>query len=140
MWVECKGGLKWDDIRTFPEFHRYEDAVSGSSDEVLLIPEKPMVIKNPKGFDTSVLGFLYNGELWSYARLGRWSGKVGFSHNSKSWRDRISGEDVKKSWGDGREPNVDIDWLSATQIARGKRAVFFQGFIDSEIEEWNPSA
>ena len=39
--VECKGGLKWDDVGDFPEYQRYEDAVSGSSDEVLLIPEKP---------------------------------------------------------------------------------------------------
>ena len=37
VWVECKGGLTWDDVSNFPELQRYEDAVSGTSDEVLLI-------------------------------------------------------------------------------------------------------
>ena len=139
VYVECKGGLGWDDVRTFKELQRYEDAVSGTNYEVLLIPKSPVKLKNRKGYVFSTLGYLYDKEVWSYAELGRWSGNVGFCHSAKSWRDRMSGEDLKKSSGDGRAPNVEMDWLSATQIARGKRVTFFQGFINSEIEEWDAS-
>ena len=118
VWVECKGGLKWDDVGDFPEYQRYEDAVSGSSDEVLLIPEKPRVVTNSRGYDTSVLGLLYNGELWSHAELGRWSGNVGFCHSAKSWRDRMSGEDLKKSSGDGHrgmDGHLTSKWIGYLQ-------------------------
>ncbi len=137
VWVECKGGLKWDDVSDFPEYHRYQDAVSGSSDEVLLIPESPKIMKNPKGYDVNILGLLYDGQLWSYAELGRWSGKVGFCHSAHSWRDRMSGEDVDKSSGDGRSPNIENDWRAATQNVKGKKVTFFQGFVNSPVEEWD---
>ena len=81
---------------------KYEDAVSGTSAEVLLIPSAPRRVKNTRDFDTSILGFLFDGNIWSYAELGRWSGKVGFCHSGNSWNDRISGQNVKSSSGDGQ--------------------------------------
>ena len=45
VYVECKGGLKWDEVPSFTELTKYEDAVSGSSAEVLLIPECPEACK-----------------------------------------------------------------------------------------------
>ena len=139
VYVECKGGLNWEDVCRFPELTRYQDAVDGTSGEVLLIPESPRKEPNPRGYDTSVLGFLYDAEKWSYAELGRWSGRVGFCHSANSWRDRISGADVNKSSGDGRYPDIDVDWLSAQSIAKGKRVSFFQGFNNSEMETWESS-
>ena len=96
VYVECKGALKWEDVPHFSEMVRYEDAIDGTSSEVLLIPESPRQVRNPRGFDTSVLGFLYDGEKWSYAELGRWSGNVGFCHSANSWRDRMSGGNTDK--------------------------------------------
>ena len=143
VYVECKGGLEWEDIPHFPELARYENAVEGTSSEVLLIPGSPRKVQRPsrqaqerKGFDTSVLGFLYDREKWSYAELGRWSGRVGFCHSANSWKDRISGEDTDKSFGDGGTPDIDMDWRYAQNIVRGKRVSFFQGFINSEVEMW----
>ena len=78
VYVECKGILKWDDVPRFPELTRYENAVSGTSDEVLLIPDAPRRVKHDGGYENSMLGFLYDGDLWSYAELGRWKGKIGF--------------------------------------------------------------
>ena len=138
VYVECKGGLRWEDVHSFPELARYEDAVAGSSSEALLIPDYPRKVQNPRGYDTNILGFLFDGEKWSYAELGRWSGKVGFCHSANTWRDRMSGEDCDKSSGDGRPPDIGMDWLSAQNIARGKRVSFFQGFISSDVETWNP--
>lgn len=139
VWVECKGGLEWSEVSTFPDLRRYEDAVSGTEQEVLLIPESPQIITKPNGYAVNVLGFLYDGDLWSYAELGRWSGKVGFCHSANSWKDRMSGEHVKNaSFGDGPPPNIEVDWRSATQIVRGKPKSYFKGFVDSEVEEWGP--
>ena len=139
VYVECKGGLKWDDVPRFSELAKYEDAIGGSSAEVLLIPEAPRRIQNPRGYDTSVLGFLYDGALWSYAEVGRWSGRVGFCHNANSWRDRISGGDVSRSMGDGSPPDISVDWRIAESIAKGKRVSFFKGFMNSDVETWEPS-
>ncbi len=136
VYVECKGGLRWEDVPCFQELVRYEDAVVGTSGEVLLIPESPRQVQNPRGYDVSVLGFLYDGEKWSYAEVGRWSGRVGFCHSANSWKDRMSGEDVGKSSGDGRYPDIHSDWQLAQHIARGKRVSLFQGFSNSETETW----
>ena len=138
VWVECKGGLKWEDVPNFPELQRYEDAVSGTSDEVLLIPESPRTVKKRNGYTINALGYLYDGELWSYAELGRWTSKVGFCHSARHWRDRMSGEDVSKSSGDGKPPDISLDWLYATKIVRGKRVSFFKEDVTSDLEEWNP--
>ena len=129
----------WSDVSKFPDLHRYEDAVSGTEYEVLLIPESPTKMRNPAGYENPVLGILYDGERWSYAQMARWSGKVGFCHSATSWKDRISGIHVSKSFGDGQVPDVEVDWRSATQIVRGKRKSFFQGFVNSEVEEWDVS-
>ena len=140
VWVECKGGLNWSDVDKFGDLHRYEDAVRGTEQEVLLIPESPKAIKKPNGFTVNVLGFLYDGDLWSHAELGRWTGKAGFCHSGNSWKDRMSGESVKNSSsGDGPPPNIQVDWRSATQIVNGKRKSYFKGFSDSEVEEWGSS-
>ena len=136
VYVECKGNLKWSDVPRFPELTRYEDAVSGKSLEVLLIPDTPRSIQNDRGYSDSILGFLYDGNMWSYAELGRWSGRVGFCHSANSWKDRMSGENVQKSMGDGQKPNIEVDWRSAEQIVRGKRVSFFKGSVNAEIEEW----
>ena len=136
VYVECKSGLKWEEIAHFTELQKYEDAVDGTNSEVLLIAGTPRRVQNPRGFDTSILGFLYDREKWSYAELGRWSGSVGFCHSANSWIDRMSGEDADKSWGDGKAPDIDVDWCSADNIARGKRVSFFQGFINSDMEMW----
>ena len=108
IYVECKAGLKWDEVR-IRDLTKYEDAVSGSSDEVLLIPDAPRIIEIDKGYRDSVLGILFDGTLWGYAELGRWSGRVGFCHKANSWQDRISGQNVQNSIGDGQKPNVDVD-------------------------------
>ena len=138
--VECKGGLKWDEVPGFTELTKYEDAVSGSSTEVLLIPNAPRRVKNTRGYETSILGFLFDGNIWSYAELGRWSGNVGFCHSGNSWKDRITGEDVQRSSGDGQQPNIETDWRSAEGIVRGKRISFFKGFIGADVETWDPSS
>ncbi len=139
VYVECKGGLKWDAVPRFPELVKYEDAIHGTPQEVLLIPDTPRRVQNPRGYDTSVLGFLYDGEKWSYAELGRWSGKVGFCHSANNWRDRISGANTNTSWGDGQSPDIDVDWRSAEGMVRGKRVSFFQGFNNSGVEPWESS-
>ena len=139
VYVEYKGSLKWDDVRRFSELVKYEDAIYGSRAEALLIPKVPRRVKNPRGYETSVLGFLYDGDKWSYAELGRWSGKVGFCHSAHNWRDRMSGEDAKKSSGDGQSPNIDVDWRSAESIVKGKKVSFFQGFNNSDVEMWESS-
>ena len=139
VYVECKGSLNWEDVSRFPELIRYEDGVDGNTGEVLLIPESPRQVQNPRGYDVSVLGFLYGREKWSYAEIGRWSGRIGFCHSANSWRDRISGEDVGKSSGDGRFPDVSADWQLAQHIARGKRVSLFQGFNNSETVTWESS-
>lgn len=138
--VECKGGLKWSEVSAFPDLHRYEDAARRMGWEVLLIPESPQVIKKPNGYNVNALGFLYDGDLWSYAELGRWSGKVGFCHSANSWRDRVSGEAVNLSSGDGQAPSIKVDWRSATLIVRGKRGSFFKAFVDSAVVEWGASS
>ena len=140
VWVECKGGLNWSDVAKFPDLHRYEDAVRGTKHEVLLIPEFPRAIKKPNGYMVNVLGFLYDGELWSYAELGKWAGKPGFCHSGNSWKDRMSGESVKNSSsGDGPAPKIEVDWRSAAQIVKGKRKSYFKAFNDSEVDEWDPT-
>ncbi len=140
VYVECKAGLKWDDVRRFPELTRYEDAVSGTSDEVLLIPDSPQSMQNDRGYQDSYLGFLFDGNMWSYAELGRWSGRVGFCHKANSWKDRMSGEYVQNSMGDGQKYDVGVDWRAATKDVSGKRVSFFKPSSDAEIEEWGPSA
>ena len=136
VYVECKGALKWDDIRHFPHFKKYEEAVKGSPHEVLLIPESPKRVKNENGFIANVLGLLFDGDIWSYAEVGRWSSRVGFCHCANSWKDRMSGENVNRSSGDGQQPNVEVDWLSAAHSVRGKKVTYFKAFKDSKIEEW----
>ena len=138
VYVECKGGLKWKDISSFPELVRYEDAVAGTSSEALLIPDSPRKVPRSSQFEASILGFLFDGEKWSYAELGRWSGKVGFCHSAGRWEDRMSGESSNTSFGDGNPPDINVDWLSAESIARGKRVSFFQGFVTSDVETWDP--
>ena len=137
--VECKGALEWDDVKRFQELPRYENAVRGTNYQVLLIPKSPKQLKNPKGYDVNALGFLYDGQMWSYAELGRWSGQVGFCHSANSWKDRMSGEDVKLSSGDGKPPNIALDWNSATQVFSGKKVSYFKASNDSEIEHWDMS-
>ena len=109
VYVECKGSLKWDDVPQFPDLTRYEDAVSGTLHEVLLIPGAPQRIQNIKGYRASILGFLYDGSIWSHAELSRWSGRVGFCHAANSWKDRMSGANVQGSMGDGQRPDIEID-------------------------------
>ena len=137
--VECKGVLNWDAIKTFPELQRYEDAVNGTSYEVLIIPKSPKNLKNSQGYDISVLGFLFDREVWSYAELGRWSGNAGFCHRANDWRDRMSGESANLSSGNGRRPNVELDWAIATQEVRGPRKSYFKESSFSEIEYWDTS-
>ena len=138
--VECKGGLEWDDVKdSVKELQRYEDAVNETKYEVLLIPKSPKKLKKRNGYDVSALGYLYDGEMWSLAELGRWSGRVGFCHSGNSWKDRISGNDVKLSSGDGQRPDAELDWHSATQVYKGKRMSYFKESTDSEIEEWDTS-
>ena len=139
--VECKGGLEWDAVRDFvKELQRYEDAVREHPQyEVLLIPKSPRNLKNRNGYDVSALGYLYDGEMWSVAELGRWSGRVGFCHSGNSWKDRMSGHNEKLSSGDGQRPNAELDWRSATQIYKGKRVSYFKEFTDSGIQEWDTS-
>ena len=140
VYVECKGGLKWEDVPRFPELTRYEDAVSGTSDEVLLIPDAPRRIQNDRGYPASILGFLYDGNIWSYAELNRWSGRVGFCHSANSWRDRMSGENVQGAMGNGQKPEIEVDWRTALQTIRGKRVSHFKPSAVAEIEEWEPSS
>ena len=141
VYVECKGSLKWDDVKSFGELQKYENAISGSSAEVLLIPGSPRRIENRRRrFTINVLGFLFDGSLWSYAELGSWSGRVGFSHSGRSWKDRMSGENVKRSSsGDGQPPDIELDWRLAESIVSEKRVSFFRGFYGAEVEEWEPS-
>ena len=141
VYVECKGGLKWEDVKNF-KLSQYEDAVSRLSAEVLLIPSAPQRVKNPRGYETSMLGFLFDGHMWSYAELGRWSGNVGFCHSGSSWKDRISGEDVRaSSSGDGRPPDIERDWLVAESwVKRNKGISFFKGFISADVEAWETSS
>ncbi len=141
VYVECKGSLKWEDVSGFNELTRLEDAVSGSPAEVLLIPDSPRRVENTRGYATSILGFLFDGTYWSYAELGRWSGRVVFCHSANSWKDRISGEAVGMSSGDGQPPDIVADWRSAESIVmRGKRLSFFKGFIDADVKTWEPSS
>ena len=137
--VECKGSLEWDQVKRFRELQRYEDAVSGTSYEVLIIPKSPKILKNSQGYDISVLGYLFDREVWSYAELGRWSGRVGFCHRANDWRDRMSGERVNLSSGDGRRPDVELDWAIGTQEVRGPRKSYFKESSFSEIEYWDTS-
>ena len=140
VYVECKGSLKWEDVPHFAELTRYEDAVSGTSDEVLLIPAAPRRIQNDRGYPASILGFLYDGNVWSYAELGRWSGRIGFCHSANSWKDRMSGENAHGAMGDGQRPDIEVDWRSAWQTVNGKRVSFFKQSVAAEIEEWDPSS
>ena len=141
VFVECKGSLKWDDVPLFiTELQRFEDAVSGSLAEVLLIPDSPRREENSRGYTTNILGFLFDGNYWSYAELGRWSGKVGFCHSGNSWKDRISGKDVKRSSGDGQPPDIETDWRFAKNMAEGKRMSFFKAFSGSDVVGWEPSS
>ena len=137
--VECKGSLEWNEVNKFQDLPRYEDAVSGTNYEVLLIPRSPKKVKNRKGYEISALGFLYDGEVWSYAEIGTWSGQVGFCHRANSWKDRMSGEEADRSWGDGKRPNIEQDWDFATRVCRGKRVSYFKESTDSEIEYWDTS-
>ena len=139
VYVECKAFLQWDKVQDFSDLIKYEDAVRDSSFEVLLIPESPKNIKNDRGYTSSILGVLYDGTMWSYAELGRWSGRVGFCHSGNSWKDRMSGENVQRSMGDGQRPDAELDWRSAKQVVKGKRLVFFKAFSDSEVKEWDLS-
>ncbi len=95
-------------------------------------------MKNIKGYPASILGFLYDGSIWSHAELGRWSGRVGFCHAANSWKDRMSGENVG-AMGDGQRPDIKIDWRSAKQTVKGKRVAYFKPAVDSDVEEWEPS-
>ena len=140
VYVECKGNLKWDDVPQFPELTKYEDAVIGTSHEVLLIPDRPRSIESNRGYTNNILGFIFDGDVWSYAELGRWSGAVGFCHSGNSWKDRMSGENVNRSFGDGPKPDIDIHWRSAQQAVRGKRVPLFKASVDAEPEEWGSSS
>ena len=135
VFVECKGNVQWDDIQSLP-LQKYEDAMSGPSEEVLIILQAPQREKNTRGFVNSFLGYLYDGDTWSYAALGRWSGSIGFCHNANSWKDRMSGQNIQGSIGDGQRPDVDRDWRAAKHAVNGKRVSFFKRDIDSDIEEW----
>ena len=136
VYVECKGGLKWDNVPHFPELTRYQDAVIGTSCEVLLIPEAPKRMENDKGYPASILGLLYDGSIWSYAELSRWSGLVGFCHAANSWKDRMSGESVQGMMGDGQRPAIEDDWRSSELRAQGKRAAIFRASTNSPTLEW----
>ena len=138
VYVECKGGLRWEDVPSFPELARYEDAADRTRSEVLLIPDFPRKVQNPAGYDTPILGYLFDGQTWSYAALGRWSGEVGFCHSAKSWRDRMSGNDCSMSSGDGAPPDISLDWISAQSIVKGKRVSHFQAFNKSNVDTWYP--
>ena len=50
----------------------------------------------------------------------------------------MSGEKLETSFGDGVPPDIELDWLSAQHLARGKRVSFFQGFTNSDVEMWVP--
>ncbi len=136
--VECKGSLEWDEVKdSVRELQRYEDAVRGTDYEVLLIPKAPRKLKNRNGYDVSALGYLYDGAMWSLADLGRWSGKVGFCHSGNSWKDRITGHNVNLSSGDGKRPDIELDWRYSTQMLQGRRISYFKESSDSEIEVWD---
>ncbi len=138
--VECKGSLEWDGVKDFvKELQRYEDAVRGTEYEVLLIPKSPQKLKNRNGYDVSALGYLYDGAIWSFAEVGTWSGHVGFCHSGNSWKDRITGNNVNLSSGDGKRPDVELDWRYATQLFKGRRISYFKESSDSEIEVWDSS-
>lgn len=139
VYVECKGGLEWDDVRTFQELQKYEDAVNGTDCDVLLIPISPKNLRKPNGYELRALGYLYDREVWSYAELGRWSGEVGFCHSANSWRDRMSGNSVGTSTGDGQPPDIELDWHFATQVYKGRRVSYFRGSKDSDTEYWDTS-
>ena len=140
VYVECKAGLKWDGVQSH-DLTKYEDAVNELSDEVLLIPEAPRMMEINKGYPKdSILGLLYDGTLWGYAELSRWAGRVGFCHKANSWKDRMSGEIVANSIGDGSRPNVVLDWRAAQLAVSGKRRSFFKASVDADIEEWDPSS
>ena len=134
--VECKGGLEWDDVRSFHELQRYEDAVIGTECDVLLIPKSPKKLSD-NGFAVHALGYLYDREVWSLAELGRWSGDVGFCHRANAWRDRISGHNTGTTTGDGQPPDVVLDWRFANEIFRGKRVSFFKESKNSKVEVWH---
>ena len=140
VFVECKGVLEWDDVRNFQDLQKYEEAVSKTDNEVLLIPKSPKKLQNRNRYEFSALGYLFDGDLWSYAELGRWSGKVGFCHSANSWKDRMSGQSVSSSSGDGQRPDIEIDWRSATGEYEGKRVSFFKASTDSEVEVWDTSS
>lgn len=134
--VECKATLEWNAVRD-QDLQKYEDAVKAHPEyEALLIPKSPRNLKRRNVYDVSALGYLYDGEVWSYAELGRWSGRVGFCHSGNSWKDRMSGERMERSWGEGPRPNAELDWRSAVQIFKGKKVSFFKESVDSEIQEW----
>ena len=141
VYVECKGGLDWDDVPRFKELQRYEDAVRDTEYEVLLIPRAPRRVRKNK-YTSSILGFLYDGSVWSYAELSRWSNKVGFCHCGNSWHDRMSGESVSGSMGDkgASRPDIDFDWHSATQSLTGNRVSYFKPYPNAEVEHWEPSS
>ena len=140
--VECKGRLEleWEDVPVFAEPTKYEDAVRGTPHEVLLIPKAPRRVKNTRSYETNVLGFLFDGNIWSYAELGRWSGNVGFCHSANSWKDRITGKAGKKSSGDGQPPDIETDWLVAESMVNGKRISLFKGFSGADVKTWEPSS
>ena len=140
VYVECKGGLKWEDISSFRELTKYQAAVSGSEAQVLLIPSAPKRVQNPNNFPTSVVGILFDGELWSHAELGRWSGKIGFCHSANSWKDRITGEDVNTSFGHGPVPDIEMHWRFAESKVSRRRVSFFKGFSNSELQIWETSS
>ena len=138
VYVECKGGIEWSAIEDHvKELQRYEDAVNGTEYEVLLIPKSPWNRTKPNGHPVSALRYLYDGDMWSVAELGRWSEHVGFCHSANSWKDRISGNNANLSSGDGQRPDAERDWHSATQIFRGKRVSYFKEFYESERQEWD---
>ncbi len=135
--VECKGNVEWDDVKTL-DLTKYTEAVRDSHYEVLLIPKEPRREKNSRGFVNSFLGYLYDGDVWSYAALSTWSGRVGFCHNANSWKDRMSGQNIQGSLGDGQSPDINRDWSAAKYALDGKAVSFFKRDVDSDTEVWEP--
>ena len=135
--VECKGDWSRTSIRSHSLF-RYEDAVAGSANEVLLVVEAPWTDRNARGYADSYLGFLYYRGVWSPAKVGIWHDGMGFSH-ARNWRDRISGEKLESSTGVDHYLDIMQDWGIAEQMVRQrKRMSMFQADWGKDVEYWAP--
>ena len=135
--VECKGEWSRASIKSHSLF-KYEDAVAGSANEVLLVVDEPWIARNKRGYADSYLGFLYYRGVWSPAKVGIWHDGVGFSH-ARNWKDRISGEKTESSTGVDHYLDIMNDWDIAKQMVRqGKRMSMFQADWGKDVEYWTP--